>query len=474
MSAFSLIIILISLFNYNYNFELSKEKIDVLDDSMNEFMKKARLHTVGIIITDKEKTLYQKIYGEDDKIDTKSPFILGSVTKSFTAMALVKSGIDLNQTIDKYELNDYISKDKAKDITISQLIHHTSGLDQWGPRFVAEKGQFYYSNYGYALLGKILKNHTGKDYHDYMNDNIFKPLEMDNTRAKYNSDIIESYDNFFGFRTKYKKLESEFGDGFYVPAGFISSSIEDMGKYIRYYLNYSKDDAISNMIKGEGNVEVDYNVDYGMGLAVRYFDKTTSLEHDGETASFLSDLFIYPELECGFFIVTNTRDFFVQQPWYDLVESFERFLLNDYFFDVNTDPFFFTHFTIDLIIIIYIGIPISYLIVTIYRKVKMKEYTWFVGVKGIIIFIVDVFMLLIVPSAVIICLYVISGDIKYITKTTRDLRFGIFTTLSTTVLTFLIKLIYMLLYEKYIKKHTVLKDKKIDIDLEYMGVEDEK
>ena len=202
---------------------------------------------------------------------------------------------------------------------------------------------------------------------------------MDNTRAKYNSDIIESYDNFFGFRTKYKKLESEFGDGFYVPAGFISSSIEDMGKYIRYYLNYNKDDAISNMINGEGNVEVDYNVDYGMGLAVRHFDKTTSLEHDGETASFLSDLFIYPELECGFFIVTNTRDFFVQQPWYDLVESFERFLLNDYFFDVNTDPFFYTHFTIDLIIIIYIGIPISYLIVTIYRKVKMKEYTWFVS-----------------------------------------------------------------------------------------------
>ena len=68
-----------------------------------------------------------------------------------------------------------------------------------------------------------------------MKEKIFDLLKMENTNAKYHSNIIDSYDNFFGFCTKYTSIKSEIGDGFEVPAGYISSSIEDMGKYLRYY-----------------------------------------------------------------------------------------------------------------------------------------------------------------------------------------------------------------------------------------------
>ena len=58
---------------------------------------------------------------------------------------------------------------------------------------------------------------------------------MNNTNAKYHEDIIDSYDNFMGFRTKYTSLETEIRDGFVTPAGYISTTILDMGRYLRLF-----------------------------------------------------------------------------------------------------------------------------------------------------------------------------------------------------------------------------------------------
>ena len=84
---FLIILILISIINYTSSYELSEEKIESLNTLINTQMKQARLKTLGLIITTSNGTLYQNIFGENETITTKSPFILGSVTKSFTALA---------------------------------------------------------------------------------------------------------------------------------------------------------------------------------------------------------------------------------------------------------------------------------------------------------------------------------------------------------------------------------------------------
>ena len=425
---FLIILILISIINYTSSYELSEEKIESLNTLINTQMKQARLKTLGLIITTSNGTLYQNIFGENETITTKSPFILGSVTKSFTALATLYLNISLNQTIDKYSLDEYIDKEIAKDITISELLNHTSGLDAWGPKIIGEKGEFYYSNYGFALLGKIIEKQSGKKYSEYIQEKIFNPLKMENSHAEYNKDIINSYDNFLGFPTEYNRLESEIGDGFILPAGFISSSIEDMGRYIRFYLDPENEKYISRLT--EENIEVDYNLNYGMGLFIWHKNNQTIYEHDGETASFLSDLFIFPDLDMGFFLVTNTRDYFCQQPFYDFVNSIEAFLIGDSFVWINDSAFFYTHFAIDLAIIIVIAIPLTYLVITIKRKVKREKYSWFKGVKGKIIFGVDLFLLIIVPVLIIICFYVVDSNVRYTVVTTRDIRFVIFTLFS--------------------------------------------
>ena len=95
----SFILISSSIFIFD---DAKKRKLEKL---INEQMKLAKMHTVGIIITNSSTTLYQKIFSENDKATTQTPFVLGSISKSFTALATLKlkdSTTLLNKTLDKF------------------------------------------------------------------------------------------------------------------------------------------------------------------------------------------------------------------------------------------------------------------------------------------------------------------------------------------------------------------------------------
>ena len=472
MNYFIFLIFLISLFINSINYELSQDRIKKLDEIINSLMKLAKLKTVGFIITNSTNTIYQNIYGEIDKVTTKSPFILGSVSKSFTALGLLNLNISLNQTLNKYDLNDYINEKDAKDITISELLNHSSGLDSFSSHCIYNKGYFNYSNYGFALLGKIIEKESNKKYEDYMSETIFKPLKMINTHASYHPDIIDSYDFFLGFRTKYRNIESEIGDGFYVPAGFISSSVEDMGNYLRFYLNKSEENQKYVKQMTEGNFSIGYNINYGMGMVIQKKNGQTIYHHNGDTNSFSSKLVIYPELDIGFFIVTNTRDSLCLGPREEFFEAIENYLILDSFDGFDNSSFFFNHFTYDIIFLFIIAIPLTYLIITIIRKIKLKKYSWFIGIKGKIIFGFDLFILVIAPIVFIIIFYTVNPTIKMAIDMIRDLKFIIFAPSSILFFIFLIKLGYFFAYNKLFNKYDLSNRNIENMDLDYIGVEE--
>ena len=454
------ILIIISLFTNNLAYILSEERKKTLEDMVESQRKLAKLHTFALVVTNKTNTIFEGIFGDDKKVNEKTPFIIGSVSKSFTALALLKLGVDINKTLDQFELKKYIDEKDAKKITVAELLHHTSGLQSFGLRFAYEKGKFSYSNYGYDLLGKIIELECKKKYHECMKELIFNPLGMTNTNAKYHKDIIQSYNNFFGFRTKYTGLKSEMekNDGFNIPAGFISTTIEDMAKYLRLYLNLDDEEykGFSEYVKKmiELGVVIDYKVGYGMGLIIKSKNNKTIYEHSGETNSFLCQLDVYPHEEVAFFGITNTADLICVEPTEDLLRNIENLLINDYYDNINDSLFFFTHFTLDIIIIIIISIPLTYLIITIIRKIKKKEYIWFKGIKGKIIFGIDLFILIILPIIIIIVSYTTDPDYAYTyaIHNLNDAKFMIFTSSSALFLTFIIKLVYVFMFDKYSKR----------------------
>ena len=443
---------LISLFIFSFTYKMNKERMQLIDDTIESLVKQARLKNVGFIITNSTTTLFQKIYGESDKTDVKTtPFIIGSITKSFTALSILKLNISLNQTLDKFDLGDYIDEKFAKKTTISELLNHTSGLDRSSSKDIGTKGKFNYSNYGYALLGKIIENVSKKKYSEFIQENIFTPLKMTHSHAKYDKNIIDSYDNFFGFTTKYNGLKSEIGDGFYIPAGYISVSIEDMGQYLRFYLDPENNETYISKIVNESVEMEDYNSYYGMGMEIIKNDIYKVYEHNGVTQTFLSFMYIYPELNIAYFIVTNTVDIFCASSLLSLAVSIENLIVFGSLNSIYDPSFFSVHFTIDIIILFIIAFPLTYLIITIVRKIKRKKYMWFIGKKGKIIFAIDIILLLILPLILIIIFYADPNMTFY--HSIKDILFCLFMFCSCLILNFLLKLIYIFIFNKYCKDH---------------------
>jgi CubicO group peptidase (beta-lactamase class C family) len=317
------IYIFFSLFIFIFSRTLDQSQLAQIDKLIEERLKSVKLDKFGIIIVNSSSIIHQKVFGEG--ITTKSHFPIASVTKSFTALGLLKLNIPLNQTIDKFNLGEYIKDDLAKQITVEELLSHSSGLDASSKKKVVEKGIFLYSNYGYGLLGKIIADQSKeKSYADFIKKNIMDELNMTESGLDYVNDFIDSYTNFFGSLSKYTNLESAYkkDDGFEIPAGFIRSSIEDMGKYLQGYFNINKD-FLEKM--GEPKTNINYNLYYGMGLFVRKKNGKYIYDHSGVIKSFLTHMYIYPDDDLAYFIFTNTNDGLCPGPFFCLFDFIRKF-----------------------------------------------------------------------------------------------------------------------------------------------------
>lgn len=163
-----------------------------------------------VTVTDHSKTVFNECRGLADQrfsvpIDQETKFHIGSVGKMFTAVAigqLVEAGkLSWDTTVDTL-LPEYPDQAAAKNITVWQLLHHTSGLgDFMVPAYFAQREKFIdavdyldliakqpmvgepgkewsYSNSGYVLLGRIIENVSHQRYDDYIQQHVFAPANM--------------------------------------------------------------------------------------------------------------------------------------------------------------------------------------------------------------------------------------------------------------------------------------------------------
>lgn len=166
-----------------------------------------------------------KHLGQNDTIDQNTPFHLASVSKTFTAMAILKlwqeKKLDLSDT-----LGTYFPGFPYKSVNIRMLLNHRSGLPnythyldhyKWDKRikatnqdilqslytyhpplqFVTGK-HFGYCNTNYALLALIIEKVSGKWYGDYLAENFFRPLGMHNSfvfRWEDSARVTPSYES---------------------------------------------------------------------------------------------------------------------------------------------------------------------------------------------------------------------------------------------------------------------------------------
>jgi CubicO group peptidase (beta-lactamase class C family) len=200
------------------------------------------------------------------KATPKSLFRIASMSKSVTAMgilALRKEG--------KLKLDDpaylYIPELKtmssltsdAPPITIRHLLTHAAGFPEdnpWGDRQLDSKDEelielikkgisfsnvpgvtYEYANLGFAMLGKIISNVSGKPYQEYINEVIFKPLGMTNTIWEYTKSPKELLAHGYRYEDDVWKEEELLHDGTYGAMGGLITSIDDFSKYVAFHLS---------------------------------------------------------------------------------------------------------------------------------------------------------------------------------------------------------------------------------------------
>lgn len=361
-----------------------------LDNYLRTVFQNAHFPAMSVTVVDSNKTLYSSTYGSCQSSNT--PFLLGSVSKSFTAlsvMQLVEQGkIDLNEN-----LSEYIPNAADGDrITVLQLLNHTSGLGEHqnlcNYKIVGKQGEHIYANVNYSLLGKIIEAVSGATYGEYVREHIFEPIGMTDSYADLKTaeenGLIDGYENWFGFnvKTEHKYPQSDKA-WITVPAGYLSASTADLGKYLQMYLNGGNGvisaESINLMFYSNVAVEADIPYKYGMGWTlINEPLKEPALRHSGLLETGMSVVYILPQSGIGIAIAINTNDYFVGKDMFDRIDwGVALMLMGDETNLIGTNEYALRHLMYDLAYFAVFAISILPLcLIAIYKKRLLKGKFW--------------------------------------------------------------------------------------------------
>ncbi len=309
----------------------------------------AHIPGLAVAIVDGDGTVYVAGFGLADEnrrpVASNTPFILGSTSKSFTALAvmqLVEAGrIDLDAPAQRYVPWFAVADaDASAKITIRQLLNQTSGFSTAsgrrtltdfssgddalenrvrGLRDVALStpvGTTYqYSNCNYQVLGLIVQQVSGQSYEAYVAEHVFAPLAMNHTytskQMAIENGLAMGYRTWFGRPVAFDETLPRAS----VPQGFIISTAQDMSHYLIAQLNGGQyrqtrvlsANGIATLHQGaarEGNSDVYY----GMGWNVGSVEDLNAVWHSGDTNSFQSFMVLLPDRRWAFAILSNVNN----------------------------------------------------------------------------------------------------------------------------------------------------------------------
>jgi CubicO group peptidase (beta-lactamase class C family) len=294
----------------------------------------------SVMVIHKGKAIFEKGYGmanleQKNPCTTNTNFRLASVTKQFTAMAIMiladRKQLSLDESLTSFfpEFPEY-----GRTITVCHLLHHTSGLpdyedliskgtelpvlDRDALRLVMHQDKTYfppgtkfrYSNSGYAVLAQIVEVRSGMTFAHFLSQNIFKPLEMNATMA-YEQGLNLVPNRAFGYssdagtfkRSDQSLTSSVLGDG------GVYSSVTDLFKWDQA-LYFSK--LVSPKLLSEAfspAIATDHpDTGYGFGWFIGNYRGLKEIWHSGNSIGFTTRIARFPEKSFTVIILANRTD----------------------------------------------------------------------------------------------------------------------------------------------------------------------
>jgi CubicO group peptidase (beta-lactamase class C family) len=336
--------------------ESADEVYRFVENYLEQQLKRFNIPGAALAIVEGDQIVRFRGFGTDRPggitPSPETPFVIGSLTKSFTALAimqLVEEGrVELDAPVRRY-LSWFTLADPAvaEEITVRHLLNQTSGLSQvYGMRpltnfddspGVCERqarslasflptrrpGEAYeYSNMNFNLLGLIIEAVSGETYGEYVEQNIFEPLGMVHSHTSQagakRDGLAVGQRLIFGFPRAKPELPLPVGS---LPSGQLISSVADMGRYLVANLNggrYKERSIISPSGMTElhrpavpaGVMGIDMG-HYTMGWFVEDNEYGRLIWHDGTLPDYFSYMALLPEQSRGMVLLVNGNQMMV-------------------------------------------------------------------------------------------------------------------------------------------------------------------
>ena len=285
----------------------------------------------GVVLVAKQnKILLKKAYGFADRewnvsntVETK--FRIGSITKQFTAASILQLAEQR-----KLSLEDKLSKyfpdfPKGDSVSIHMLLTHTSGIANYTAHFgnlatvslskdsmiafikskpysFSPGAKYQYSNSGYFLLGCIIEKLSGQSYADYVQQNIFTKIGMNNSGADRSDSVLPMRAK--GYVMNKKKITNAPYVSLAWPfsAGILFSNVEDLYKWDRaLYGTTILSDASKQKMFTPGKEN------YGYGIIIDSMQKHLRTWHNGSIPGFISNISRYVNDDVCVIVLANTE-----------------------------------------------------------------------------------------------------------------------------------------------------------------------
>lgn len=322
-----------------------------VDAYIQAAMRENRIPGAGVGLVHDNQIVHVQGFGIADAtqraVTARTPFIIGSVSKSFTALAimqLVQQGkIELDAPVQRYIPWFHLADSNASaQITVRDLLNQTSGIpasagaptilgiatllvyqEQLEP-YVRSLSSvkldrpvgttFEYANANYNILGLLIEKASGQSYESYVQQHIFTPLHMDHSftsiDAAKKQQLAQSYRWLFGFPAAYEPHITRA----MLPAGFIASNVEDMSHYLIAQMNVGQYDG-NSILSPQGIATLhaptvavkglEPGTGYGMGWFAGPTAGVPTLWHNGEAGGYYTYMVIEPQSHWGAILLFN-------------------------------------------------------------------------------------------------------------------------------------------------------------------------
>lgn len=328
-----------------------------IEDYIAESMNRWKIPGMSVAVIENGRVTYSKGFGvrelgKQEKVDENTLFAIASNSKAFTGLSIAMLEYQGKLKLDE-KVSLYIPEIKMYDpsvtelLTIKDVLTHRVGLGTfqgdfitWGTNFsdseLIDKLKYFkpvfdfrsgygYFNTGYTVAGEIVKRITGKEWGQYVRENILNPLNMNRTLISVselkNADNIAS-PHTYNYDYKMVPIPWRNVDNLAPAAGLISSVV-DMANWITMQINmgefsmntsfpkkiilntHTPYNIIPSPSHGTGRLTNRHFNTYGLGWGIADYKGELYIEHSGGYDGMLSRSAFLPDRKFGLVILTN-------------------------------------------------------------------------------------------------------------------------------------------------------------------------